>query len=345
VSWLETELREQPGALARLIERQAESARDLAAAFRRDDVRYVLIASRGSSSNAARYAQYVLGRANRVPVMFATPSLYTIYEQPPRLDGAIVLGISQSGASPDVRSVISEARRQGRPTIALTNDPASPLANEAEHVLSLEAGDERAVAATKTYLNSLGAIALIFAAIGDDVAAWAELERIPRVLEEQIELSFATAPTLAAYADAVGATVVARGVNYGTAFEIALKIRELSGLVVEAYSPADLMHGPIAAIRPGWPVVVVAPTGPAHESVAELVPALAARQARLLAVSDVPELLAKADTPLPLVGAVPEWLSPLVAVVPGQVTAMRLAQQRGLDVDNPTGLRKVTLTH
>ena len=114
--------------------------------------------------------------------------------------------------------------------------------------------------------------------------------------------------------------------------------------MVEAYSPADLMHGPIAAIQPGWPVVVVAPTGPAHESVAELVPALDSRKARLVAVSDVSELLQKANTPLPLVPGVPEWLSPLVAVVPGQVTAMRLAQLRGLDVDNPAGLRKVTLT-
>jgi glucosamine--fructose-6-phosphate aminotransferase (isomerizing) len=344
VSWLETELREQPAALARLIERQGEHAVMLAKAFRDDGVRYVLIASRGSSSNAARYAQYVLGRANRVPVMFATPSLYTIYEQPPRLDGAIVLGISQSGASPDVRAVLAEARRQGRPTIALTNDPASPLANEAEHVLPLEAGEEKAVAATKTYLNSLGAIALLFAGIGNDTVARRQLERVPEQLEEQIGLSFATAPALAKYGDAAGATVVARGVNYGTAYEIALKIRELSGLMVEAYSPADLMHGPIAAIQPGWPVIAVAPTGPAHESVADLVPALAARQARLLAISDVPELLEQANTPLPLVAGVPEWLSPLVAVVPGQVTAMRLAELRGLDVDNPAGLRKVTLT-
>ncbi len=344
MSWLETELREQPAALARLLERQGTRAFELAAAFRRDDVRYVLIASRGSSSNAARYAQYVLGRANRVPVMFATPSLYTIYEQPPRLEGAIVLGISQSGASPDVRAVLAEARRQGRPTLALTNDPESPLAREADEVLPLEAGEERAVAATKTYLNSLGAIALLFAGIGGDAVARAELERLPFVLEEQIDLSFATAPALAAYADVVGATVVARGVNYGTAYEIALKIRELSGLMVEAYSPADLMHGPIAAIQPGWPVIAVAPTGPAHESVAELVPALAERKARLLAVSDVPALLAQADTPLPLVTGVPEWLSPLIAVVPGQVTAMRLAQMRALDVDNPAGLRKVTLT-
>src|SRR5262249_14442213 len=158
VSWLESELAEQPAALARLPDRPTEHARAVSALLRRDDVRYVLIASRGSSSNAARYAQYLLGRAQRVPVMFATPSLYTIYEQPPRLDGAVVVGISQSGASPDVISVLSEARRQGRPTIALTNRADSPLAHEADAVLPLEAGEERAVAATKTYVNSLGAV-------------------------------------------------------------------------------------------------------------------------------------------------------------------------------------------
>jgi glucosamine--fructose-6-phosphate aminotransferase (isomerizing) len=344
VSWLESELREQPSALATLLEREAGHARDVAEAFRRDDIRYVLIASRGSSSNAARYAQYLLGRANRVPVMFATPSLYTIYEQPPRLDGAIVIGISQSGASPDVASVLAEGRRQGRPTIALTNDSGSPLAQQADHVLPLNAGDERAVAATKTYLNSVGAIALLFAAISQDAVALRELQEMPEILERQIALSLETLPPLDEYRDAVGATVVARGVNYGTAFEIALKIRELSGLVVEAYSPADLMHGPIAAIQPGWPVVVVAPTGPARPSVEELSVPLKERGARVIAVSDVEAVLRRAHTKLPLVPRVPEWLSPMTAVIPGQVTAMRLAQLRGLDIDSPTGLRKVTLT-
>src|SRR5437867_7563451 len=165
MSWLETELREQPEALARLLERQADSARTAGRLFRRHDIRYLLIASRGSSSNVARYAQYLLGRAHRVPVMFATPSLYTIYGQPPRLEGAAVLGISQSGASPDVTSVLAEARRQGRPTIAITNVPDSPLAREADAVLLLEAGEERAVAATKTDMNSLGAIAPRFSAV------------------------------------------------------------------------------------------------------------------------------------------------------------------------------------
>ena len=343
MSWLESELREQPEALARLLDRQTAHARDVAEAFRRDDVNYVLIASRGSSSNAARYAQYLLGRAQRVPVMFATPSLYTIYEQPPRLRGAVVVGISQSGASPDVTSVLAEARRQGRPTIALTNDATSPLAQQADAVLPLEAGEERAVAATKTYLNSLGAVALLFAALDADPAR-AELAAMPEILERQIALSLEDVPPLDEYREAVGATVVARGVNYGTAFEIALKIRELSGLVVEAYSPADLMHGPIAAIQPGWPVVVVAPTGPARPSVEEVVLPLLERQARLLVVSDVAAVLRRAQTKLPLVSRVPEWLSPLTAVIPGQVTAMRLAQLRGLDIDSPRGLRKVTLT-
>jgi glutamine---fructose-6-phosphate transaminase (isomerizing) len=191
MSWLETELREQPEALARLLERQAGAARAAARLFHRRDIRYLLIASRGSSSNVARYAQYLLGRAHRVPVMFATPSLYTIYGQPPRLDGGLVIGISQSGASPDVVAVLAEAREQGRPTLALTNDVASPLALTADAVLPLEAGLEHAVAATKTYVNSLGAVALLFAETGNDEAAREELARMPEALAAQIELSLA----------------------------------------------------------------------------------------------------------------------------------------------------------
>jgi glucosamine--fructose-6-phosphate aminotransferase (isomerizing) len=344
MSWLETELREQPAALQRLLERQTGAARSAARLFRRQDIRYLLIASRGSSSNVARYAQYVLGRAHRVPVMFATPSLYTIYGQPPRLDGGLVIGISQSGASPDVVAVLAEAREQGRPTLALTNDPDSPLGRTAEAVLPLEAGREHAVAATKTYVNSLGAVALLFAEVSDDAAAREELARMPEVLAAQIELSLDEPPQLDEYRDAVGLTVVARGVNYGTGYEIALKIRELSGIVTEAYSPADLMHGPIAAIQPGWPVVVVAPSGPARPSVEEIVPPLRERGARLMAISDVRAVLRRAQTKLVLAPGVPEWLSPLTAVVPGQVTAMRLTRLRGLDLDSPVGLRKVTLT-
>jgi glucosamine--fructose-6-phosphate aminotransferase (isomerizing) len=338
MSLLEQELREQPAALARLLERQGARAEELGELLRRDDVRYLLIASRGSSSNAARYAQYLLGRASRVPVAFATPSLYTLYEQPPRLDGALVVGISQSGESPDVKAVVDEARRQGRPTIALTNAADSPLARAADAVLLLEAGDERSVAATKTYLNSLGAVALLFAASTRDARARLELERMPAQVAAQLEQSFEDVEALVRLDAVESGTVVGRGINYGSAFEIALKIRELSGLLFEAWSAADLMHGPVAAITPGWPVIAVAPRGPALESVQTVIAGLAARGARLFVIGD------SHGAELRLVPDVPEWLSPLVTVIPGQLIALRLAQLRGGDVDRPHGLQKVTLT-
>ena len=343
-SHLEQELREQPEALARLIEKQrgyAEQVRDL---FRRDDVQYILIASRGSSSNAARYAQYLLGRAHRVPVAFATPSLFTLYGQPPRLDGALVIGISQSGKSPDVVEVVTEARRQGRPTVALTNDPSSPLGLAADGVLKLEAGDEHAVAATKTYVNSLGAVALLFATSTADSQALDELERAPGQLARQLDRSWPDVAELDQFGEVEGGTVIARGINYCTSFEIALKIRELSGLFFESYSAADLMHGPVAAIAAGWPVVAVAPVGPAFDAMAEAVDAVAGRGARTIVISEDMELCSRAEVGLPLLSGVPEWLSPLVAVVPGQLAAMRLAQLRGVDLDRPLGLSKITLT-
>ena len=343
-SHLEQELRQQPRALARLIEKQLGYAEQVRELFLRDDVQYILIASRGSSSNAARYAQYLLGRAYRVPVAFATPSLFTLYEQPPRLDGALVIGISQSGKSPDVVEVVTEARRQGRPTIALTNTPSSPLGLAADGILKLEAGKEQAVAATKTYVNSLGAVALLFATSTADARALGELQRLPAQLAAQLDHSWEHLNEIDRLGAVKGGTVVSRGINYCTAFEIALKIRELSGLLFESWSAADLMHGPVAAIGPGWPVVAVAPSGPALGAMAEAVAAVAARGARTVVISDDAELRAQGEIGLPLLPGVPEWLSPLVAVVPGQLAALRLAQLRGIDLDSPLGLSKVTLT-
>ena len=335
MTFLDAELREQPEALARLLDKQHAHALEVAELFRRDDVQYIVIASRGSSSNAARYAQYLLGRAARVPVAFATPSLYTLYEQPPRLDGALVIGISQSGSSPDVGSVVEEAARQGRPTIAITNDATSPLAQAAEAVLPLEAGAEQSGAATKTYMNSLGALALLFTASTRDAQAFAELRRMPERVEAQLVRSAEDAASLEQLA---GGTVMARGVNFGTAHEIALKMRELSGLLFEAYSSADLMHGPVAAIQPGWPVVAVAPSGPAQASMRQAIAAVSTRGARLIVVADDP------DAEFQLVPGVHEWLSPLTAVIPGQLMARRIAQLRGVDIDRPGGLSKITLT-
>ena len=344
MSWVEQELREQPEAAARFLEAERGNVAALVEHLARDDVTYLLIASRGSSGNVARYAQYVLGALNRLPVAFSTPSLYTLYGTPPQLDGALAIGISQSGASPDVVAVLAEARRQGRPTLAITNNPGSSLARASEWVLPLHAGEERAVAATKTYLTSLAAIALLSAMLEPSDHRLSELLEAPDWIAAQVDRSLADAEELDRYSGADGGSVIARGVNLGTAFEIALKIRELSGMPFEPFSSADLLHGPIAALAPGRPAIVVGPSGLTLDSLRESVVKLRERGARVIAIGDDEALLAGADTPLPLVREVPEWLSPLLTVIPGQVAAVRLATLRGGDVDRPAGLTKVTLT-
>src|SRR5206468_11225846 len=180
-----------------------------------------------------------------------------------------------------------------------TNDTGSPLARAADYVLPLHAGEERAVAATKTYLNSIGAVALLSAA--QDGARLRDLQAMPDRISEQIDRSLALADSLDGYRAVEGGSVVARGVNYGTAFEIALKIRELSGAQFEAFSSADLLHGPIAAVKAARPAIVVAPTGRTLNSMSAAVRNVRERGSAALALSDDPDFLAAADTALPLV--------------------------------------------
>jgi glutamine---fructose-6-phosphate transaminase (isomerizing) len=345
MSRLEVELREQPAALARLLDREADGALALGRRLAAGGIRLVVIAARGSSDNAARYAKYLFGAHNRLPVALATPSLYGLYRRPPRLDGALVVGVSQSGTSPDVVGVLEEARAQGRTTVAVTNTPGSALAAAADHLLAMHAGEERAVAATKSYVNSLGVLALLSAGLEGDPGRVEALRRVPAALDRAIGDSARACPAAARLlADAPACAVVARGFNHATAFEVALKLTELTGTLASPFSGADLLHGPIGAIGAGFPVVLLAPSGAVLPQLLEVQAALKARGARVLAVTDDPAALAGASARLPLPAGVPEWLSPLVAVAPGQVLAMELARRRGLDLDHPGGLSKVTST-
>lgn len=344
MSSLESEIREQPAALRRLLEREPDRIRDHAARWEaRGDVTGVLLAARGTSDNVARYAQYVLGAHNGLHVGLATPSLFTRYRRPPRLDGLLVGAISQSGRSPDVVGVLQEANGQGRPTFAITNDPESPLAIEADATIDLHAGPERSVAATKTYTTSLAGIAALSVAMDGGRRA-DELEAVVGQVEASVDRAMEAVVPPDWLVEAPACAVVGRGFNYATAFESALKIKELTGIAAEAYSSADLLHGPIAAVRPGVPAVLVAPSGVVADDLVEVAHRLRDRPAKLVVISDDPATLALGDLQLPLPRDVPEWLSPLTAVVPGQVLAWRLAVARGMDADQPVGLQKVTET-
>ena len=276
-------------------------------------------------------------------VTLAAPSLFTSYGSPPSLDGQCVIGISQSGASPDVIAVIDEAARQGAVTVAVTNDPGSPLAKAAELVLPLGAGPERSVPASKTYIASLLALALISQALDPDASFEAGLGQVPpalaAALEQEGELDRLVPVLLGPRAIVLG-----RGFNFSTAEEIALKLTETSYVLARAWSVADFEHGPIAVVEPGLPVILVDGRGQVSADVQSMGTRLTELGCRVIRLLDGGGDHRDAESTVSLDSGLPEELTPLTLGVLGQLLAHRVAVARGIDPDRPRALNKVTRT-
>lgn len=342
---LHDEIHQQPDILAGGLTRNISEVRAIATAVPASMFHYVFVAARGTSDNAARYAQYLWGATNRLPVTLATPSLFSLYQRPPRLDGALVVGISQSGQSPDIVAVIQEGRRQGRPTLAITNEPGSPLAKAADFVIDTRAGREGAVAATKTYSAQLLAIALLAVAWEGQSPREEELHRLPGWVTEVLNLDDHIARLAERYRYMRQCVVLGRGFNYATAFEWSLKLKELTYVIAEPYSSADFQHGPIAIVEKGFPIMAVVPAGAVFDEMTTLLETLVARwEAELLVISGETAALNLAQAPILLPADIPEWLSPLVAIVPAQLFAYHLTRVKGYNTEAPRGLTKVTHT-
>ena len=343
---LHSEIFEQPERLASLLANQKQTVLEIAKAIQSHNVQYAFLAARGTSDNAGRYANYLWGAHNGLPLALATPSLFTYYQSPPRLQQALVVGISQSGQSPDIVSVLEEGRRQNCLTIAITNIPDSPLANAADFVLDIQAGSEKAVAATKTYTTELMAIAMISAALGDSEERWNELASVSKWAEQTLVLDETIKHMTQRYRYMSQCVVLGRGFNYATAFEWALKLKELTYLIAEPYSSADFQHGPIAMVEGGFPVLAVAPNGRVHDSMMDMLTRLRRQKdAELVVISDDADTLALAQSPIQLPTQIPEWLTPLVSIIPAQLFACHLTEIKGYDSEKPRNLTKVTETH
>jgi glucosamine--fructose-6-phosphate aminotransferase (isomerizing) len=337
------EIAEQPAIAANMLAGGRATVDSIGARIRDAAPRGFLIAARGSSDHAALYAKYLFGRRNRALVALAAPSLFTHYASPPRLDGQCVIGISQSGSSPDVIAVIEEAARQGALTVALTNDPESRLAGVAELVLPLGAGAERSVPASKTYTASLLALALLSQAIDPDPAFDRALVQVPRALTEalsrEIELD-----RLAPWLLGPRAIVLGRGFNLATAEEVALKLTETSYVLARAWSVADFEHGPIAVVDGGFPVLFVGGGGPVAADLDGVAKRLGGYGCRVLGIFDGSVGAFDRDTMVGMESGLPEELTPLTLGVLGQLLALRVALARGIDPDRPRALNKVTKT-
>lgn len=342
---LRDEVFEQPESMARLIDQQSVSVAETAARIKQRCVRWTYLAARGSSDYAGLYAKYLWGAVNRMPMALAAPSLFGVYHRPPEIGDALVVGISQSGQSPDVVSVIREGREQGALTLAITNDPSSPLAEAAELVIDTVTGPENAVAATKTYTAQLTAIAMLSAALSGDPEQKEWLGRLPSLAEEVLALDETIAAAAERYRYMDQCVVLGRGFNYATAHEWAIKLKELAYVAAEPYSSADFKHGPVALATRGFPVFAVVPGGEVFDNVSaflgELVGDLGVE---LLVVSNEKSALDLAHTAVPLPKDLPEWLSPIPSIIPAQLFCYHLTRAKGYDTEQPRGLTKVTLT-
>ncbi len=305
----------------------------------------IMIVARGSSDNAGMYAKYLFGAHNHIPVSLATPSLFTLYNAPPILHDTLVIGISQSGQSPDILRVLEECKKQKQPTIAITNDPQSPFADTADWVINIHAGDEKAVAATKSYSAQLMAVAMVSTALGNENDREKTLHHIPDWIEEVLKQDENIIQYSERYRFIEHCVTLGRGFNYATAFEWALKLKELTYIIAEPYSSADFLHGPIAMIDRGFPIFAISPNGCVYDDMLSLIKILKeTHQADLLVVSDKDEAQNIANVAISLPKDMPEWISPIVSIVPAQLFSAHLAKAKGYDPVSPRGLNKVTET-
>jgi glucosamine--fructose-6-phosphate aminotransferase (isomerizing) len=338
------EIREQPAALRRLVEQDAEIGR-IAAAVRERDARLVRIVGHGSSDNAASFGVYAFGLLPRWTAMRDSITLTVHYGTPLDMSGSTVIGLSQSGQTPDVVDYIRGARKTGAFTIAVTNDPASELALAADATIPLAAEPELAVAATKTDTNTLASLALLaghVAGRGAEIAAG--IREAADLAEAALPgLEQATAPLALPFSYTGRMFVIGRGVEFATAREIALKLLETCRVAAEPLTATDLAHGPVAALDPLFPVWAIASDDGTLAAVQEAAARTREMGATLVASGTAADRIDGAAYRVPVPNPSPSLLSPLLSVIPGQLFAWALARSRGLDADAPHGLAKVTL--
>lgn len=340
---LRSEIAEQPAVIARLLEVGWPEARTLARPLAAAE--HLTIAARGTSDNAATYGKYLFESLAGLVTALAAPSLVTRYRTPPSFARGAVIGISQSGAAPDVAAVLSEARSVRAPTVAITNRPRSLLARTAAETFLLRCGPERSVAATKTYTASCVALALLAANAAESRgrSALSLAGLVESVIEA--EASERDADRIARRIGKARAIVVlGRGYEYATALEAALKIKELAQVWAEPYSSADFAHGPISLLETGVPVLLFSARGAAQSEARALLRTLRRKGAAVYAVTNDDRVAEAADDAVLLRAPLSEALTPVSFAVAAQLVALSLARRRGRDVERPRGLSKVTRT-
>ena len=333
-----TELREAPDAVQRQSGTLARPLTKLAALLRASPPRVVVTCARGSSANAATFGKYLIERHLGIPVAAAAPSIMSVYRSGLMLEGQLFLAISQSGRSEDLVESATRAKSSGAITVALVNDTNSPLASTCDIVLPMEAGVELSVAATKTFVSSVAALLNFVATWTNDPVMTAALEHLPDRLASAADLDWDQA--LSAFSAAQSLVTLGRGPTFAIAQEAALKLKEVCNIHAEAFSGAEFQHGPIVLVSSGYPVLVFMPTDAAASNLAELEADLRRKRASVLTTANSGGLSGQ----LPVLAPDHPDTDAVCLIQSLYALTIRLAQHRGIDVDQPRHLRKITRT-
>ncbi|MBX3581816.1 MAG: SIS domain-containing protein [Rhizobiaceae bacterium] len=332
------EILEIPDAVARLLDATDDALTDAGSRLRELSPRVIVTVARGSSDHAASFLKYAIELTAGVPVASLGPSIASIYHAKLKLDGAACLTISQSGKSPDIVAMAETARTGGALTIALTNTAGSPLASACDHAMDILAGVEKSVAATKSFVNSAAAGLLLLAHWIGDEALLSALRGLPGHLRRAVECDWMSIG--GALKDETSLFILGRGPSAAIANEAALKFKEACSMHAEAYSAAEVMHGPMALIGPGFPVVALAARDASEPSMIEAADLLAGKGASVFITSD----RAGRAAALPFAATGHPLTDPLALIASYYGFVEAFARHRGLNPDQPTHLRKVTET-
>jgi glutamine---fructose-6-phosphate transaminase (isomerizing) len=343
MSQMMKEILEQPEALLRTFRAERDHARDFSKMAGHRKFRLIVLVARGTSDNAALFGRYLFELTTGIPVSLCAPSIHSIYHARLDLRDALVVGISQSGEGLDINIVLRAARRQGAYTIGITNEAKSAMTELVDEVFLVRAGRQRSVAATKTYTGQLMILYLLAAALGRQVTV-AGVSEIPGRVKEVLKLEPNIRELVERYRYMRLCVVVARGLNYANAFEMALKLMETCYVVAERFSSADFLHGPIAMVERDFPVVIFMPNDKTLAEQRKLVSRLGSLRADTLAIAPASIRLPDGVRVIPMPESIPEIYTPIPYIVPGQIFAARLAEVKNLDPDQPRSLQIVTQT-
>lgn len=343
MSLMLAEIEQQPAALERTVRREGGRIARFADSLKKRRPRLIVLVARGSSDNAALFGRYLLEISTGIPVSLAAPAVHTLYRTKLDLEGALVIGISQSGEGPDINMVLENSRRSGATTLAITNEPGSEIARISDETFLIHAGRERSVAATKTYTGQLMVFHLLASALSGD-RQFAEVQRLPELAALALGMRPQIEAVVERYAFMNHAVVVGRGLNYANAYEFAIKLMETCYVVAERFSSADFLHGPIAMIDRGFPVFLFAPPGKSLAGMKDLLGKLTKLGAETIVISSERAVLRPATRALELPERISEMMSPIPYIIPAQLFAALLASAKGISPDKPRSLAKVTRT-